>query len=64
VVCRNRLDAAFALALAALLYQVKPDDPETYVAIAAILGTIALLASYLPTRPATWVEPSQALRSE
>jgi putative ABC transport system permease protein len=51
-------------ALAALLYQVKPDDPETYVAITALLSAVALLASYLPARRATWVEPSQALRSE
>jgi len=51
-------------ALAALLYQVKPDDLETYMTIAAVLGAVALLASYLPARRATWVEPSQALRSE
>jgi ABC-type antimicrobial peptide transport system permease subunit len=32
-------------ALAALLYRVKPDDPETYVAIAALLGAVVLMAS-------------------
>ena len=39
-------------ALAALSYQVKPDDPETYVAIAGILGVVAPLTSYLPARRA------------
>jgi hypothetical protein len=54
--------------LAALLYRVRPDDPETYVAIAAVLGVVALMASYLPARRATWLgypgAASQALRSE
>ncbi len=47
-----------------LLYRVSPFDPIAMVGAAAVLATSALLASYVPARRATRVEPLQALRSE
>jgi putative ABC transport system permease protein len=60
------LGTAGALALSrfltALVYQVKPADPGTYAAVALLLMTVALAASYLPARLATRVSPVTALR--
>ena len=57
-----------ALALAhliqALLYEIPPRDPATYVAVCITLGSVALLASYLPALRATRVDPMFALRYE
>jgi putative ABC transport system permease protein len=49
--------------LATLLYEVKPGDPGTYATIAVVLAATALLASYIPARRASSVDPSSALRS-
>jgi predicted permease len=60
------LAAALALTnlMTALLFDVSPLDPITYAAVSVILVAAALLASYVPARRATSIEPMQALRTE
>jgi len=50
--------------LSTLLYNIRPTDAITFAAVSFILLMVALLASYLPARRATLVDPIVALRYE
>lgn len=50
--------------LASLFYAAGGADPTTIMAVALLLGIVALIASYVPARRATAVGPMIPLRSE
>lgn len=60
------LAAAWAITryLNSLLVGVSPHDPATFAAIAVLLASVAFVASYLPGRRATRVDPIVRLRHE
>ncbi|NTX56616.1 hypothetical protein, partial [Myxococcus sp. CA039A] len=50
--------------LGSMLYGVTAYDPWTFTAVAALLGGVTLLATWLPARRASRVDPIVSLRSE
>ena len=64
VACGLAASIALMRLLSSLLFGVSPMDPLTYAAVAAGLAAAAALASYLPARRATAVDPVEALRAE
>ena len=50
--------------LATFLFGVKPWDPLAFTLVPAILGTVALIAVWIPARRATHIDPITALRCE
>lgn len=56
--------AALMRLMGSLLFHVGPLDPFTYAAGVLALGTVGLVATWLPARSATRVDPAMALRGE
>ncbi len=50
--------------MSSLLYHVSPEDPWTYFAATVSILIVACIATYVPSRKATIVDPVQALRAE
>jgi ABC-type antimicrobial peptide transport system permease subunit len=50
--------------IAGMLYGVKPDDPLSYGLAAVVLFVVALLASYVPARRASHIDPIAALHEQ
>ena len=50
--------------LEGMLFGVTPLDPLTFAAVAILFGAVAMLASYVPARRATKIDPMVALRME
>jgi len=58
------LSVALGKAASSLLFEVKPADPLTLGLAAALLAAVAAVASYIPARRASKVDPMVALRWE
>jgi ABC-type antimicrobial peptide transport system permease subunit len=56
--------AALAPALRSLLYGVRPLDPATFGVVIVLLLAIASVATYVPARRVTAIDPATTLRSE
>jgi putative ABC transport system permease protein len=56
--------AALSRYLEGLLFGLTPLDVTTFVAVTVMFAAVAMLASYIPARRATRVDPLVALRSE
>src|SRR3954468_3899165 len=50
--------------LASMLFETKTNDSATFVSVSMLLAAVALLASYIPARRATKVDPIVAVRYE
>jgi putative ABC transport system permease protein len=56
--------AVLSSSMTSLLFNVRPTDPAVYASVSVVLIAVALLASYLPARRASLIDPLIALRDE
>jgi predicted permease len=64
VACGLIVAVATLRVMSSLLFHVSPVDPLTYILVCIGLGGTAALASYIPSRRASGVDPVEALRAE
>ena len=50
--------------LTTMLFRVQPNDPVVYLAVAVLLGIVALVACFVPARRASRIDPLTAMRQE
>ena len=50
--------------LRSLLYQITPHDPLTIILVIVLMLLVAFAASYVPSRRASRIDPTMALRVE
>ena len=60
----DRLAFLLARLIRSLLFGVEATDPITFAAISLLLFVIALLATFIPARRATRIDPMVSLRNE
>jgi putative ABC transport system permease protein len=58
------LALALSRTLTSLLYETAGTDPVTFTAVVAVLGGVAIAASYFPARRASRIPPVDALRAQ
>jgi ABC-type antimicrobial peptide transport system permease subunit len=58
------LSLGMARLISGMLFGITATDPLTFAGVAALLGTVAFLANYLPAWRAAKVDPMVALRYE
>ena len=64
-VCAGALASFFATrAMTQMIFGLKPDDPLTFLGIAALFFIVALVSCTIPARRATSIDPMNALRTE
>jgi predicted permease len=64
VACGVVVAVATVRVMSSLLFHVSPVDPLTYILVCVALAATAALASYIPSRRASAVDPVEALRAE
>jgi len=50
--------------MSSLIYDVRPSDPLTFIAVTGLLAAVAFLASVIPAYRAARIDPMKALRYE
>ena len=58
------LAGAVTWAISGYLFGIGPNDVVTFLAIPALLSSVALVAAWVPARRASSVDPVRALRTE